>query len=234
MDQVAMTFDHAAASYEQQLQQGLAVSGESADFFVRGRVCLLERLLQRQQVSCQSVLDFGCGVGNATKTLQSCFPMQQLVGLDCSVESIQVARRRHGEDRCRWLTDPKQIEMCSLDLAYTSGVFHHIAPDERDTHLAHIYSWLKPGGWFAFFENNPWNPATRYVMSRIPFDRDAQCLSLFEAKRRLTDAGFAIRTVRTLFYFPRPLQALRSWERWLQFLPLGAQYLILCRRPGER
>ena len=39
---------------------------------------------------------------------------------------------------------------------------------------------LRPGGLFAFWENNPWNPGTRLVMSRIPFDRDAITLSALE------------------------------------------------------
>jgi hypothetical protein len=34
-----------------------------------------------------------------------------------------------------------------------------------------------------------------------------------------------------LFFFPRQLQALRPLERRLVSLPLGAQYLVLARRP---
>ena len=36
---------------------------------------------------------------------------------------------------------------------------------------------LRPGGVFALWENNPWNPGTRLVMRRIPFDRNAVLLS---------------------------------------------------------
>lgn len=41
---------------------------------------------------------------------------------------------------------------------------------------------LRPGGVFAFWEINPWNPGTRHVMSRIPFDRDAIMLTPPEAR----------------------------------------------------
>ena len=36
---------------------------------------------------------------------------------------------------------------------------------------------LRPNGIFALWENNPWNPGTRLVMRRIPFDRDASLLT---------------------------------------------------------
>jgi len=45
-----------------------------------------------------------------------------------------------------------------MDLAYCNGVFHHIAPDARPEALAMIRDALKPGGLFAFWENNAWNP----------------------------------------------------------------------------
>jgi len=58
--------------------------------------------------------------------------------------------------------------------------------------LKNILGALKPGGLFAFWENNPWNPGTRIVMSRIPFDRDAEIISPPAAKRLLRRAGFSI------------------------------------------
>ena len=59
---------------------------------------------------------------------------------------------------------------------------------------------LRPGGLFAFWENNPWNPGTRYVMSRIPFDRDAITLSPLEARQLLRVGGFEILRTDFLVY----------------------------------
>ena len=91
---------------------------------------------------------------------------------------------------------------------------------------------LRPGGLFAFWENNPWNPGTRYVMSRIPFDRDAITLSSPEARHLLRLGGFEILRTDFLFIFPRIL----DWCRWVEplcsRLPLGAQYQVLCRKPS--
>ena len=81
----------------------------------------------------------------------------------------------------------------------------------------------------AFWENNPWNPGTRYVMSRIPFDRDAITLTPPEARRMLQAGGFDILRTDFLFIFPRVFSWFRGVEPFLVQLPLGAQYQVLCR-----
>ena len=231
MQDASTTFDLAAANYNQQLQQGLTLSGESADFFVQGRLSCLAELLEKKCAVADSVLDFGCGVGNAASSLRSALRAGYVTGLDCSDGSIQCAKQRFPESCYQWSTDSGSIPADSFDLVHTSGVFHHIPPAERDDTLSSIYGWLRPGGRFAFFENNPWNPGTRLVMSRIPFDRDAICLSIFEARSRLLRAGFELEAVRSMFFFPKALGFLRWMERPLGYTPAGAQYLILCRKP---
>jgi hypothetical protein len=83
---------------------------------------------------------------------------------------------------------------------------------------------------FAVFENNPWNPGTRLVMRRIPFDRDAETLSPPAGRRLLRSAGFEVLRTDFVFFFPRALHILRPLERRLARLPLGAQYLVLARK----
>jgi hypothetical protein len=90
---------------------------------------------------------------------------------------------------------------------------------------------LQPGGFFAFWENNPWNPGTKIVMSRIPFDRDAITLSYLEARQMLKRAGFQVLRTDFLFIFPRFLRWLRPLETLVARIPFGAQYQILCRKP---
>ena len=237
MSSVASTFDSAAVAYEQQLQLGLSLSGESADYFVSGRVAMFERLLAQFQLGSPSeIMDFGCGVGNAAQSLLASFPTANLSGLDCSRESLSIAERKHASlpaiaNRLRWLSADAQVEPMTFDAVYTSGVFHHIVPSQRQAELSKIYRSLKPGGVFGLFENNPWNPGTRWVMSRIPFDHDAICLSPIETRRILRDAGFEVLTTRYLFFFPRVLSRLRCLERLLSRFAMGAQFVVLARRP---
>jgi SAM-dependent methyltransferase len=117
-----------------------------------------------------------------------------------------------------------------IDLAFCNGVFHHIPPDERAAAVDYIYRSLRCGGLFALWENNPWNPGTKYVMSRIPFDKGAITLKPPEARRLLQAGGFEVLSTSYLFIFPRALSWLRAIEPVVSTLPLGAQYQILCRR----
>ena len=149
------------------------------------------------------------------------------MGLDVSEESISVARRQSTAASTRFETFTDFTPVGDIDLIYSNGVFHHIPPEKRAAALEVAWRALRPGGVFALWENNPWNPGTRYVMSRIPFDRDAVTLSAPEACRMLRASNFEIRRVDFLFIFPRIMKWLRPLERRLSSLPLGAQYQVL-------
>jgi len=226
-------FDQYAGDYESALQQGLSVSGESAEYFARARMkWLAKRLLSMHFPLKESVaVDFGCGTGNSVEYLLSVLRCSHVVGLDTSEDSLEVARGRY--DARTVFMMPQYFSETSVDLVYCNGVFHHIPIAERGSAVGSIFRMLRPGGCFAFWENNPWNPGTRYVMSRIPFDRDAVTLSIPTARELLSNAGLKIACTDSCFYLPRSLGWLRWMEPLLCKLPLGAQYLILAFKPDE-
>ena len=119
-------------------------------------------------------------------------------------------------------------------MAYCNGVFHHIDPTDRPAAVRYVWKALRPGGVFAFWENSPWNPGTRLVMRRIPFDRDAVLLAAPAARRLLEGNGFEVVRTDFTFVFPNFLKALRRVEKRLARLPLGAQYLVLARKPAHQ
>jgi SAM-dependent methyltransferase len=226
-------FDAYSDDYEAALERGIGLSGEDADFFARERITWLQRRLAEAGAPTATLLDFGCGTGIATPYLLELRGAQRVVGADVSLESLEVARRDHGSERATFVAMEEPPAPGSVDVAYCNGVFHHIVPPERGEALRWVREALRPGGLFALFENNPWNPGTRIVMRRIPFDRDAQTLSPPVARRLLRSAGFEVLRTDSLFYFPRALRALRPLERRLAGLPLGAQYLVLARKPAR-
>jgi SAM-dependent methyltransferase len=116
---------------------------------------------------------------------------------------------------------------------YCNGVFHHIPLAERDAAVDYIYRSLRPGGLFSLWENNPWNPGTRYVMAQLVFDRDAIRLTAAESMKRARQRGFAVISVDYRFFFPRFLAGLRFLEPQLAGVPLGAQYQVLCRKTTQ-
>lgn len=224
-------FDLYAESYNEVLGDALKASGEGPEYFSRGRVKWLGRCLNRIDERVRYLLDYGCGTGATIPILLEVLGAETAVGLDTSARSLSIARRNHGSDRVVFSTTNEYSPSASVDLAYCNGVFHHIPPSERRRCLEFVAKSLRPGGLFSLWENNPWNPGTRYVMARCAFDQDAITLTPIEARALLRSAGFEILRTDFLFVFPRFLKFLRNAEMFAVRLPFGAQYQILCRRP---
>jgi trans-aconitate methyltransferase len=177
-------------------------------------------------------MDFGCGPGFAADLLLQEIGVQSYVGVDTSTACIDAARSAHRDPRTEFFLLSDYAPAGDVGLAYCNGVFHHIKTQERPRALEYIRESLLPGGLLALWENNPLNPGTRYVMSQIPFDRDAATLRAGQARRMAQHSGFQVLSVTYLFVFPRLLAPLRLVEPYLSFLPCGAQYQILCRKAG--
>jgi SAM-dependent methyltransferase len=225
-------FDEFVQNYDDALERGLRVSGENKVAFATRRIRWLAKTLSELNQNPSSVLDYGCGIGDSSVLILEILGARKYLGVDTSPKSIQYANLKFGSaERHFAVPDPATAERDSFDLAYSNGVFHHIPLEDRPSAAKYVYRCLRPGGIFAFWENNPWNPGTLYIMSRIPFDRDAKTLSVITASHLLSDAGFKILRREFLFVFPRVLKHLRFLEPCLSVMPIGAQYQILCQRP---
>lgn len=183
-----------------------------------------------EKPSLARILDYGCGTGSATPHLRALPNVSAVIGVDISNKSLDRARATYQHLHVEFHNLSTLSQLGSFDLAFCNGVFHHIPISERLRSLSQIYHALKPNGLFAFWENNPWNPGTRWVMSRIPFDRDAIMLWPRGARRLLSQAGFEIILTHYAFIFPKPLEFLRFAEWPLRNLPLGAQYMLLAQK----
>lgn len=217
------------SEYEAFLNRGLRISGENKDYFARGRVSDLKKQLPRDFCP-RRILDFGCGIGQTAQLLSSEFPDADVMGVDSSEASIRYATEHFGGPRLSFYKIKQFNKIDSFDLCYMNGVFHHIAYQDRMHALRFIYRTLRSAGYFAFFENNPWNLGTQIVMKCIPFDRHARMLAPRRSRQLLETASFSCAPTRYLFYFPRWLVSLRPFEERLAYFPLGAQYFILARK----
>jgi len=224
-------FDEYAGSYDSALNQGLALSGESKAYFAHERVRWFAGRLSSLGVQARRVLDYGCGTGGTSPELLEQLHARTVVGVDASRESLDVARTTHADPRLRFEALSDLDRSAAFEVAYCNGVFHHIEPEQRLDALSYVHRSLATGGVFGLWENNPWNPGTRLVMRRIPFDRDAKLLSPPHARALVSRAGFTVLRTDFLFFFPRMLSALRPLEARLAAVPAGAQYMILCRKP---
>jgi SAM-dependent methyltransferase len=223
-------FDSYAHDYDTALNRGLAVSGEDKTFFAKGRILWLSRCLKKLGFAPRSVLDYGCGTGTATPFFIDILRAESAVGVDLSAKSLEVARQAHAGLPLEYALTSDYTPTGSIDLAFCNGVFHHVPPEKRAETAQYIAACIRPGGLFALWENNPWNPGTRYVMSRIPFDRDAIPLSAREAQIVMCEAGLDLVRRDYCFIFPRFASLFRVLEPYFVKLPVGAQFQVLGRK----
>lgn len=224
-------FDTYATSYREAIARGLSITGESGAFFAQERVAWLANCLNEMDERPAELLDFGCGTGGSAPFFFHYLGVESVVGIDPSTSSLAVARAGNSRNKTRFVLPEEYDPNGEVDLAFTNGVFHHIRPRDRERTASYLFRAIKPGGILSFWENNPWNPGTRYVMWRIPFDRDAVPVWPFEAKALLRTTGFDVLRTDFLFIFPRILRHLRRLEPLLMRWPVGAQYQVLCRKP---
>jgi SAM-dependent methyltransferase len=222
-------FDKYATNYDIALERGLVLTGEPKEYFAESRVNWLAGCLRALSEAPKQVMDFGCG-GSGTALLLDILKPEFVIGLDTSEKLLESARQNCRSQQSRFLLTHEYQPAEQIDLAYCNGVFHHIPPKDRAEALDYIWRSLRSGGLFALWENNPWNPGTRFVMSRIPFDRDAVTLTSIATHRLLRTGGFDIMRTDYLFIFPKMLKWLRPIEPLVSTLPLGGQFQVLCRK----
>jgi trans-aconitate methyltransferase len=225
----AQAFEQIAGQYDSQLSQGLRLAGEGAEYFAGRRAEYTRRLADHHGIKVQCLLDFGCGIGTSLPVLAEAFPQARIIGYEPADHLRQICQERFAASGLHCISSLDEAPANSVDLIYCSGVFHHIPPTDRPEVMQRARRLLTPSGGFCLWENNPWSPAARLVMSRIPFDRDAVMVWPGQARQLLQSAELAVTQTRYLFIFPRRLSRLRILERPLERCALGAQYVVFAR-----
>ena len=118
----------------------------------------------------------------------------------------------------------------TFDVALAACVFHHIPHAEHGALLGELRRVLKDDGMLLVFEHNPLNPLTRQAVNTCIFDEHAVLIGAAGMRGRALAAGFATADVRYRIFFPHWARRLRPTEKWLTWLPLGAQYYVLARK----
>lgn len=127
------------------------------------------------ELAASSVIDIGCGTG-----LLACELAQRghtVTGVDPAAAMLEVARRRHGAGRVRWIEgEAAALGSGQADLAVMSGhVAQVIADDDRwQATLDATREALRPGGRVAFESRDPagrgWEAWTRRASLRTARD----------------------------------------------------------------
>jgi len=215
-------FDQFAEKYDEILAGSMPDGMSENPYFAEYKIKLIADLLDGPGPA--KILDFGCGAGRGLPYVERYFPGSEIWGFDVSEGSLDVARSRVPE--AVLVSDMNELKDERFDLIVAANVFHHIPPDERVRALSDCRNVLAGNGKMFIFEHNPYNPATRWVFERCPFDVDAEMLSLDTARKLSEDADFKLSDSGYTLFFPAPLAFLRRFEPILKPIPLGAQYYV--------
>ena len=189
-------------------------------------VPLADALLHRDAVEARALVNVG-GIANVTRLLAE--REDDVHGFDPSPESLEVARKR--APSVTFHDDEATIPREHFETVVLSGVLHHVDPAERRALLERVLGYLTVGGRVVVFEHNPLNPLTRRAVADCEFDDDAILLFPWAAKALLRDAGFQGVTLDYIVFFPKALAGLRRYEPALRSIALGAQQMLVGRRP---
>jgi SAM-dependent methyltransferase len=228
-------FDDYVDDYRDIINRVSSISGEQFEFFIQLRLGLMKSRLGEPAADAAAVriLDFGCGTGSTETYLKEFFPNAVIFGVDASAESIRAAQGIKLDGVAFVHSDALELPFPddSFDLIYSNGTYHHIEPNDHERILFEMSRVCRPGGSLFIFENNPKNPLMMRAMQNNPFDKDATVVPPARLRKQTQTAGFLNREICYYFFFPKFLRRLRPLEKWLGWLPFGAQYFLWARKP---
>ncbi|WP_298173018.1 class I SAM-dependent methyltransferase [Novosphingobium sp.] len=222
-------FDRVAQDYRAQHAHSTGVSEDALDYFASYKIEYVQQLWRERGRSPRTIMDFGAGIGNALAPMHEAFPEAEIIALDVSRASLDLVDTQAIPNVRTLAYDGLKVPLpdASLDCIFIACVFHHIPAEHHVALLAELRRVLRPDGVLVLFEHNPLNPLTRLAVARCEFDRDAVLIGAREMRRRLVAGGFVRAASKFCLFFPPALGLLRPLERFLGWLPLGAQYHLV-------
>lgn len=229
-----MDFDRFVSNYSDHVAGAVRLPACGDDFFLAAKGAELLKLLHAHfgDITTLRILDVGCGIGLLEHQLAGTASL--LVGVDVAMEAVCYARQSiAGASFAGFDGLHLPFSESTFDVAVAVCVFHHVEPRQQLALVNEMARVVRPGGMVVIFEHNPWNPATRVVVSRCELDQDATLLSAPSVASLLRDAQLQHPRTRFLFFFPWPGRVWRAIEAYLRRIPLGAQYMTSAIRPEK-
>jgi SAM-dependent methyltransferase len=206
------------------------ISGENQVQFLLPKLRVVQQLFPNAEGELQ-ILDFGCGTGDFTSLLAQSYPWAKIHGSDVSAGMLEQAKNLYPGLHEQFFHISPGMETKTLgqgiyDLVVAVCVFHHIPPADWQSSMESIRDLLKPGGSFLLIEHNPWNPGTRWIVSRAAIDKNAVLLSIPTASRHMDAAGLQAKSCHNFLFLPPRISISRQVDKVLARVPFGGQYAL--------
>ena len=239
-------FDHYRDGYSQQINQAIAFSGQTQDFYTEVKArCLLDVLSKLRPSKSASeaasrdagppleVLDVGCGQGLIHPYLHPSKGNLKLTGIDVAGTVIDEAKAANPHVQYD-VYDGERLPYGgdTFDAAFAIAVMHHVPPANWASFLAEMTRVVRPGGLVAIVEHNPINPLTQWIVRSCPFDENAVLLRSGRLARLFRSAGLVELERKFIIFTPFDGAFFRQLDAGLSWLPLGAQYCMTARVPS--
>jgi len=220
-------FDDFASDYREVHTKNIRISGADSNYFAEMKVKWISDYEKNTPLS---ILDLGCGDGATALYFHQYFSKCKVKGIDVSEKSIAQAKQRNlsNSEFLHYNGENIPFESNSFDVVFVAGVFHHVDFAYHSKLTSEIFRVMKAGARLYFFEHNPLNPLTRYLVNTCVFDKDAKLLKSNYAVNMLKKAGLNGIQKRFLIFFPRKgwLSKFIFLEKKLEIIPFGGQYVL--------
>jgi ubiquinone/menaquinone biosynthesis C-methylase UbiE len=224
-------FDNTSEVYDKGLQEILGLKEDfDLSVFAEYKAEILSRVINPSTT--HSILEFGCGTGRNIPFLRNFFPEAKIYGSDVSQKSLQIAQERLiNNTTFLKIDEPAQLkQLDSVDCVFITNVFHHIPFDEHNAWMKGLYETIKSGGKLIIFEHNPLNPIVYYKLYNEFHGTEKwgeRMLNPKYTKRMLRKALFKNLYLNYTLFFLKRSNIIDNIEKYLRFVPFGAQYYIV-------
>ena len=217
-------FNSYASNYDKMLEKGMILPGSDHAYFEQYKLFYLRPYLKQ----CHKLLDYGCGIGCLSQAIQDVYPNMVIHGYDISKDSIANVSPTLLHDHNRFVSNRDDLD-ADYDVVLLITMLHHVTLDERSDVMLDAAHRVKPGGVLIIIEHNMLNFLTKRSVDACPMDKDAVMLSVKESKQ-LTSLVFPKVESRYIIFWPKQLRFMRFTDVLLRKIPLGAQYMVVCRK----
>lgn len=221
-------FDKFSQNYTKILNnETIKFSGFEASHFITVKLIKLRELNISLLNKSINFLDYGCGSGNLCKDFHYYFPKAHYFGVDIASEMISEARGKFHSRGTFYEINSPEWKKKTYDIIFSAGVFHHILPEFQSDVIKDLRNLMVDTGKIIIWEHNPLNPVTRKIVKECEFDKDAILISPEEMKNLFGQNKICLDRLIYTGFFPKPLQFFVKFEKYLEKIPLGAQYVAV-------